>query len=405
MVTETVIPKGCKQSEAGVIPRDWTSLQIPEMTVRTVNSIKIGPFGSALKKEYLTKEGYKVYGQENVYERDMSLGDRFLSEEHFRELKSCEIVPGDFLISMMGTVGKCMIVPDDIDTGIMDSHLLRIKFDTTKVQTEYISQLFETRIIFDQIKQLSVGGIMEGLSSKIIRSLFIPLPPTKTEQAAIATALSDTDELISKLDELIVKKRNIKQGTMQELLTGKKRLPGFSGKWEVKKMGDLLDYEQPTKYLVTDTEYNDNNVTPVLTAGKTFILGYTNEENGIFSNNLPVIIFDDFTTAKKYVTFPFKAKSSAMKILKPKSDTVNLRFVFEKMQLIIFLLGDHKRYWISEYQNIEIEVPAPEEQSAISQVLSDMDLEIEELEKKLDKYKMIKQGMMQELLTGRTRLI
>jgi type I restriction enzyme S subunit len=170
-------------------------------------------------------------------------------------------------------------------------------------------------------------------------------------------------------------------------------------------MGDLLDYEQPTKYLVSDTKYNDNNDTPVLTAGKTFILGYTNEENGIFSSNLPVIIFDDFTTAKKYVTFPFKAKSSAMKILKPKSDTVNLRFVFEKMQLIVFPLGDHKRYWISEYQNIEIEVPAPEEQTAIAQVLSDMDAEIEELEQKLDKYKMIKQGMMQELLTGRTRLI
>jgi type I restriction enzyme S subunit len=132
------------------------------------------------------------------------------------------------------------------------------------------------------------------------------LPPTKAEQAAIATALSDVDALISALNSEIAKKRLIKQGAMQELLSGKKRLAGFSGDWEVKKLGDFLDYEQPTEYLVTDTEYNDNNQTPVLTAGKTFILGYTDEEHGIF-RKLPVIIFDDFTTAIKFVDFPFKA--------------------------------------------------------------------------------------------------
>ena len=97
----------------------------------------------------------------------------------------------------------------------------------------------------------------------------------------------------------------------------------------MKKLGDFLDYEQPTKYLVIDTEYNAHNQTPVLTAGKSFILGYTNEEFGIFKN-LPVIIFDDFTTAIKFVDFPFKVKSSAMKMLKSKNVNVNvnLRFVF-----------------------------------------------------------------------------
>jgi type I restriction enzyme S subunit len=227
---------------------------------------------------------------------------------------------------------------------------------------------------------------------------------SRTEQQTIASALSDVDALITALEQLITKKRNIKQGAMQQLLTGKKRLPGFSGEWEVKKLGEILDYEQPTKYIVKDTEYDDNNDTPVLTAGKTLILGYTNEETGIF-RDLPVIIFDDFTTANKYVTYPFKVKSSAMKILKPKNENINLRFVFEKMQLIIFHLGDHKRYWISEYQNSEIELPPLSEQTAIAHILSDMDTEIEALEQKRYKYRALKQGMMQELLTGKTRLV
>lgn len=191
---------------------------------------------------------------------------------------------------------------------------------------------------------------------------------------------------------------------MQELLTGKRRLPGFGGEWERKTLGELLNYEQPTPYLVRSSEYSNNYQTPVLTAGKTFLLGYTNEESGVFTN-LPAIIFDDLTTATKYVTFPFKAKSSAMKILKPKDENINLRFVYEKMQLVNFKVGDHKRHWISEYSNLEISVPQPEEQSAIMTILADMDAEIAALEQKQEKTCALKRGMMQELLTGRTRLV
>ncbi|MFH1096781.1 MAG: restriction endonuclease subunit S [Candidatus Desantisbacteria bacterium] len=100
-----------------------------------------------------------------------------------------------------------------------------------------------------------------------------------------------------------------------------------------------------------------------------------------------------------------KVKSSAMKILKPKNENTDLKFVFELMQTIKFDSTDHKRYWISEYQNIEVKVPEQKEQTRIAQILSDMNTEIEAMEKKLEKYKMLKQGMMQELLTGKTRLI
>jgi type I restriction enzyme S subunit len=190
---------------------------------QTANSIKIGPFGSALKKEFLTKEGYKVYGQENVYERNMIIGDRFISAEHFRKLNSCEVKPGDFLISMMGTVGKCLIVPTYIKAGIMDSHLLRLRLEPSKLKAEFLAQLFQTRIISNQVKQLSVGGIMEGLSSKIIKLLQLPVPDIE-EQTAIATFLSDMDAEIAALEAKLAKARQLKQGMMQELLTGKTRL-------------------------------------------------------------------------------------------------------------------------------------------------------------------------------------
>jgi len=395
MVEAMEIQKGFKRTDIGLIPNDWDTFYITQV-IETTNGIKIGPFGSQLKKELLTSSGYKVYGQENVYEKDMELGNRYISKEHFKKLSSCELKEGDFIISMMGTIGKCMMVPCKYEAGIMDSHLIRIRLNKSKIDSELLLHYFSSSILTNQVNKLSVGGIMDGLSSKIVKNISVPLPPTKAEQAAIAEALNDADALITELEKLIAKKKAIKQGAMQELLKPK-------AGWEVRLLGDFLDYEQPTKYVVADTEYNDHNQTPVLTAGKTFILGYTNEEFGVF-NNHPVIIFDDFTTATKYIDFPFKVKSSAMKILKPKKD-VNLRFVFELMQTIKFDSTDHKRYWISEYRNIEVKVPRPDEQDHISKILSDMDAEIEVLEKKLDKYKMLKQGLMQNLLTGKIRLI
>ncbi len=126
--------------------------------------------------------------------------------------------------------------------------------------------------------------------------------------------------------------------------------------FETAKLEDVLDYEQPTEYIVESEEYDDSYDTPVLTAGKSFILGYTNEENGIYNSPLPVIIFDDFTTATKYVDFPFKVKSSAMKILKAK-DNANITFLYYLMQNIDFDSSDHKRYWISQYSKIQIPLP------------------------------------------------
>ena len=151
---------------------------------------------------------------------------------------------------------------------------------------------------------VSVRSGIPKINRAEMAEFLVALPPV-SEQRAIAMVLSDVDALLEGLDRLIAKKLILRQAAMQQLLTGQTRLPGFHGEWEVKRLGGLLTYEQPTKYVVSSGEYSDTNDVPVLTAGKTFILGYTNEDERIFSD-LPVIIFDDFTTASHYVTFPFK---------------------------------------------------------------------------------------------------
>ncbi len=169
--------------------------------------------------------------------------------------------------------------------------------------------------------------------------------------------------------------------------------------WESIELEKLLEYEQPTKYLVSTENYHDSFKTPVLTAGKTFVLGYTDEEYGIFNHELPVIIFDDFTTASKFVNFPFKAKSSAMKMLKIKDKTVDIKIVYELMQKLNFKPEEHKRHWISTYSKLKIHLPKlEEEQQKIAEVLSEVDNAISKTEELFEKNKRIKTALMQDLL-------
>ena len=178
--------------------------------------------------------------------------------------------------------------------------------------------------------------------------------------------------------------------------TPRLRFPEFrdAGPWEVKPLKEALDYERPDKYIVENDNYQSSGV-PVLTANKSFILGYTNETNGIYKD-VPVIIFDDFTTDKKLVCFPFKVKSSAIKILKGKKAN-NIRFLYELMTLIEFAPEQHKRYYISEYQNIAVPLPDPKEQQKIADCLSSIDEVIELQTKKLEALKAHKKGLMQQL--------
>lgn len=258
------------------------------------------------------------------------------------------------------------------------------------------------------LQLVSTAGHGTGrLDTESIKAYPVNIPPL-SEQNKIAEILSTWDKAITTTEQLLTNSQQQKKALMQQLLTGKKRLLDkhgvrFSGEWRRVELDDLLDYQQPTPFLVESTEYRDEYTTPVLTAGKTFILGYTNEESGVFSEKLPVIIFDDFTTDSKFVEFPFKAKSSAMKILTAK-DGVSIKYVYEAMQLLDFAVGGHQRHWISIYSRLVIPFPNREEQQKIAAVLSTADQEISVLQHKLDALKQEKKALMQQLLTGKRRV-
>ncbi|GJL73337.1 MAG: hypothetical protein NMNS01_25360 [Nitrosomonas sp.] len=167
---------------------------------------------------------------------------------------------------------------------------------------------------------------------------------------------------------------------------------------------DLLDYIQPTNYIVDSTEYDDNFQTPVLTAGKSFIKGYTNEKHGIFEN-LPAIIFDDFTTASKYVNFSFKVKSSAMKILAPCCELVNLKFLYYFMQANPIRSDTHKRYWISVYAKKSLLLPPLNEQKRIvgkiEELFSELDKGIESLKTAREQLKVYRQAVLKHAFEGK----
>lgn len=165
------------------------------------------------------------------------------------------------------------------------------------------------------------------------------------------------------------------------------------------ELGELLSYEQPTPYIVESTDYNDAYGTPVLTAGKSFILGYTDEKEGIY-DQLPVIIFDDFTTASQYVNFKFKVKSSAMKILTPVTELVLPKYIYYRMQIINFDHSTHKRYWIQQYSKIRVSVPPLSEQerivARIEELFSQLDAGVETLKKTKAQLAVYRQAVLTE---------
>lgn len=169
------------------------------------------------------------------------------------------------------------------------------------------------------------------------------------------------------------------------------------------ELGQLLSYEQPTPYIVDSTEYNEKYKTPVLTAGKSFVIGYTNEETGIY-DSLPVIIFDDFTTSSQYVNFKFKVKSSAMKILTANTDFVLPKYIFYRMQIINFDHSTHKRYWIQHYSKLKVQIPTLSEQERIIQkieeLFSELDKGVETLQTIKQQLAVYRQAVLKEAFEG-----
>jgi len=254
-------------------------------------------------------------------------------------------------------------------------------------------------------KKMEIANLAQGISvvhlySSQLSSLSLAIPKLN-EQNKISSFLALLDKRIQTQSKIIKELLASKATFAKKIFSQEFRFKDNNGNdfsyWEEILLGDVLDYEQPTNYLVTSTEYDNSFETPVVTAGKTFVLGYTNEIKGIFEKEkLPVIIFDDFTTASQFVNFPFKAKSSAMKILKAKNKN-NIKFLFEAIQMIAYETGGHGRHWISIFSNLEIMLPSFDEQTKIANFLSSIDSKIEVENQLLQKLKEQKKFLLQQM--------
>ena len=401
---ELMEKQGLKQTELGLIPEDWKLSILNDLTdiTRLAGYEYSTLWEETTNGEIIALRGFNI-GQNKIIERDFvnisdSLSKRLIRSRLFRN---------DVIYPCVGSIGNAVVIEED-DKYHIQQNIAKITPKKGKIFSHYLAYYLMSEFGLKEIERFNGSSSQPNILVGSLRQ-YLVVTPTLTEQKAIATALSDVDALIASLEQTIIKKKAIKQGAMQQLLKpphkGGKRLPRFSGDWVEKTLGECLKYEQPTNYIVDNSDYEGQSQTPVLTAGKSFLLGYTDEEFGIFMD-YPVIIFDDFTTSKQFVDFSFKVKSSAMKMLKPVSNEIDISFMFTIMNLIRFSLGDdHKRRWITEYSKIEIFIPKIKEQLAISDIIGNMDAEITQLETKKEKYQAIKQGMMQELLTGKTRLV
>ena len=299
------------------------------------------------------------------------------------------------LLSRDAGVGKSAIMSESM---AVSQHFVTWFGNKNELDNYFL--YYKLQILKPVFEKIAVGNTIKTIGMPFFKNLKITIPEY-SEQQKIATFLTSVDERLTLLTQQKEKLELYKKGVMQQIFSQKLRFKDENGKdypdWEEKKLGEILDYEQPTKYLVSDTEYDNKYSTPVVTAGKTFILGYTNEKENIFpKENLPVIIFDDFTTASQFVNFPFKAKSSAMKILHAKEGQ-NIKFIFEVMQNIKFEVGGHGRHWISKFANLYVDLPCKEEQQKIASFLSAIDVQIEGVSNKIAQTKLFKKGLLQQM--------
>ena len=232
------------------------------------------------------------------------------------------------------------------------------------------STSFEDYLAFS-LKSTTINNLNAG----IMKKFRIPVPPLEV-QSAIVEILDTFTALLKELEaELEARKKQYEYYREEQLSFEENEV-------EWKTLGEICEYEQPTKYLIQRTDYDDRSKTPVLTAGKTFILGYTNETKGIYpaSSVNPVIIFDDFTTSFKWVNFPFKAKSSAMKMITLKMQAPMIfRYVYYAMTVITYQPGGHARQWIKNYSQIKIPIPPIEKQKEIVTILDQFDALVNDL--------------------------
>ncbi len=422
------VRSGYKQTEVGVIPAEWEVKRLDSLGVGSIPPIKAGPFGSSLTKDIYVPTGYKVYGQEQVIRGDFLYGDYFITLKKYRELESCAVRPGDVLLSLVGTAGKLLVIPDGAPPGVINPRLIRFTLDKARLCPKFFAFLFCSDVVQSLLKRMAQGGTMGVLSAGPLRPFPIQLPPI-AEQRAIATALSDIDALLDSLDRLIAKKRNLKQAAMQQLLTGQTRLPGFSGEWEVKRLKSVAEISTGINKPLSEMGSGVLYVTVQDLYDKTSIrterlsrIKVTQSEVDARCLVVGDIVFGKSSVKRDGIGYPSQFLGCDEPVIfsgfayraRARHEIADPTFLFYALR------EENTRRWLidnsqaSALTNINQSIadaipvqlpPTVSEQVAIASALMEMDTELVGLEQRRNKTASLKQGMMQELLTGRTRLV
>ena len=428
---------GYKQTEVGVIPEDWRVVPLACLASAAKNAIVGGPFGSDLVSTDYVASGVPVVRGQNMGQAYISGDFVFVSKAKAKSLSANLARPGDLIFTQRGTLGQVSIVPSTpFSEYVVSQSQMKIALSSEVADRQYIFQYFCSTAGQKQIVESAIQTGVPHTNLGILKGYKVTLPASLEEQRTIATALSDVDALLTKMDQLIAKKRDLKQAAMQQLLTGQTRLPGFSGEWEVKRLGDLFafsgghtasrdqlsnsgycylhygDIHKSTKtYIDLEAEYldipkltvrlSDVTTSAMLKDGDVVFVDASEDDDGT-SRHVVVVNPLEKPFISGLHTIVAKAKGDLL-------DNGFKRFCFQtksiKRQFQFFAVGT-KVSGISKTSiaKIELKFPPTAEQTAIATVLSDMDAELAALEARRDKTRALKQGMMQALLTGRIRL-
>jgi len=386
---------------------DWEERKFEDL-LDSKDGVRRGPFGSALKKEFFVENSeYVVYEQQNaIYD---NYHTRYkITKEKFDELSKFKLNPGDFIMSGAGTIGRISRVPDGVKLGVFNQALIRFRINPEITDSEFFIQFVRADFMQKNLTGANPGSAITNLVPMSEVKKWEIKAPHLEEQEKIGSFFKLLDDTIALHQRKLELLKEQKKGFLQKMFpkngarVPELRFAGFTDDWEERKLGEIFDYEQPTKYIVQSTEYDDTFNTPVLTAGKSFLLGYTDEISGIKNATVenPVVIFDDFTTGSHYVDFPFKIKSSAMKLLSLNDNSDNFYFMFNTLKNIKYVPQSHERHWISKFSEFEIYKPSQEEQQKIGPFFKQLDNTIALHQQKLDLLKQQKKGFLQKMFVS-----
>ena len=417
------VSPGYKRTEVGVIPNDWQVLRVGDIAAKVGSGVT--PRGG---NRVYRASGRPFVRSQNVAWGCLDLDDiAFIDEATHSTFNGTELKDGDVLLNITGaSIGRAAIADERVSGGNVNQHVCIIRPDRSALESGFLSAFLISSIGQRQIDSFQAGGNRQGLNFHQVRSFSLPLPSSLLEQRAIATALSDADALIESLDRLIAKKRAIKQAAMQQLLTGQTRLPGFTGEWETKRLGEIGYFLKGNGIKRDDAQSGPLACVrygEIYTTHHDYVRKFSSwisPEVAVTATRLEYgdLLFAGSGETKdeigKCVAMVIEAEAYAggdIVILRP-GNTDSLFFGYAlnmpdvARQKASFGQGDAVVHIsAAALAQVSLPVPAKAEQSAIATVLSDMDTEIEALEHRRDKARQIKQGMMQQLLTGRVRLV